>query len=113
MLRIIPILLGMAAMATAIVPPAQANPESEEWLSALESRSVSDDYQNFFGETEAVTPEPGAVRFTDIYQSEPDFQLNQNVEVVFGDTLETDTIFEIGQDPDTDDKFKVQYQLTD
>lgn len=113
MLRSIPIIVGIVAMVTAIVPPTQANPESNEWLSALEGRSVSDDYRNFFVSPEDITAEPGSVRFTNIYESEPDFQINQNVEVVFGDTLETDTIFEIGDGSDTDNKFKVQYQLSE
>lgn len=113
MLRIIPIILGIATIGTAVVPPAQANPESNEWLSALESRSVSDDYQNFFGETESLIPPSELPRLIDLYQEKPDFQVNQNVEVVFGDTLETDTIFEIGDDSDVDDKFKVQYEFAE
>jgi hypothetical protein len=90
---------------------AQTNPRGN--LAALEGRSIQDSYRQFFSEIDSETITYSGTAFDGIYRSEEDFQLSEDLEVVVGDTLDQETIFDISSESEVDDKFKVQYELTD
>lgn len=89
----------------------QAAPEGQ--LAALEGRSVRDDYGQFFSGVDAETLTYSGTVFEGIYQEEENFQITEDLEAIFGDTLERETIFQIDPDSEVNNKIKVQYDLTE
>jgi hypothetical protein len=92
--------------------PVAAETSPEENLVALEGRSIQDSYGQFFSEMDSERMIYPGTAFEGIYRSDQDFQLSENVEFVLGDTLKRETIFQVSNDSEVDDKFKVQYDLT-
>lgn len=114
MIRKMLLVLGIGTLMTSFMPIVSANAASEDLFSSLESRSISDDYNAFFDETNSISRASDQVELDNFIEEEHDWQIDNRVELVVGDTLEERTIFGFGPDSNSLQDFnrvKVQYEL--
>lgn len=115
MIRQILLILGTTAVVTGLASTAHAqsnNPSSSnnssvtlsgQSLRAVENRSISDDFQNFFSGTSQGGEYPTTTNVGRVRQSPSSSPIGDGVEVIFNDTLDPNNPFSFPNSGSTND----------
>ncbi|HBL10315.1 MAG TPA: hypothetical protein DD379_02680 [Cyanobacteria bacterium UBA11162] len=117
-------ILGIGAIVTGLAPIAQAQSTlpsnsngssvtlSGESLQTVENRTLSDDYQKFFNGTTQILGNDVESDTTSPNQSPPTYSINQELELVVGDTLNSgDPLNLFPRDGEPGDPQRVKLQV--
>lgn len=123
MIRQTLVILGIGAVVTGLASTAKAqspSPSSSDngsvtisgqSLRAVENRSITDDFRNFFNGTSQRGQTAGAGNVGSATSSPSGYSIGNGLDVTFGDTLNPDTPFTYPNSGDVGDSERVRVQV--